>query len=54
MKNSILEVVHDTAKGLYDANLMDAKTMHTFDAMCLPPEITMNFIIFNCRHYEER
>jgi putative transcriptional regulator len=36
MKKSILEVVHESAKGLYDAGLMDTKTMHTFDAMCLP------------------
>lgn len=37
MKKSILEVVHESAKGLYDAGLMDIKTMHTFDIMCLPP-----------------
>lgn len=37
MNKSILEVVHESAKGLYDAGLMDIKTMHTFDAMCLPP-----------------
>ena len=37
MKKSILEVVHETAKGLHDAGLIDVKTMHNFDAMCLPP-----------------
>jgi putative transcriptional regulator len=37
MKKSILEVVHESAKDLYDAGLMDIKTMRTFDAMCLPP-----------------
>lgn len=37
MSKSILEVVHESAKGLYDAGLMDIETMHTFDAMCLPP-----------------
>ena len=37
MKKSILEVVHESAKGLFDIGLMDAKTMHSFDAMCLPP-----------------
>ncbi len=37
MKKSILEVVHESAKGLYDAGIMDAKTMHTFDAICLSP-----------------
>lgn len=37
MKKSILEVVHESAKGLFDIGLIDAKTMHTFDAKCLPP-----------------
>ncbi len=37
MKKTILDVVHESAKGLFDIGLMDAKTMHTFDAMCLPP-----------------
>ncbi len=37
MKKSILEVVHDSVEGLYDAGLVDAKTMHEFDALCLPP-----------------
>jgi len=36
-QKSILEVVHDSAKGLFDIGLVDAKTMHTFDALCLPP-----------------
>ncbi len=36
-KKSILETVHDTAKGLHDAKLMDVKTMREFDALCLPP-----------------
>jgi putative transcriptional regulator len=36
MKQSIIEVVHESAKGLYDAGLMDVETMHTFDALCLP------------------
>ena len=34
---SILEVVHETADGLHKAGVMDAKTMHEFDALCLPP-----------------
>lgn len=34
---SILDVVHESAKGLFDIGLVDAKTMHTFDALCLPP-----------------
>lgn len=37
MDKSILDVVHSTAKGLYDAGIMDATTMHEFDALCLPP-----------------
>lgn len=36
MKKSILEVVHESAKGLFDIGLIDAKTMHSFDAKCLP------------------
>lgn len=37
MNKSILEVVHESARGLYDAGLMNVETLHTFDAMCLPP-----------------
>lgn len=40
MKNkreSILSVVHETAKGLRDAGIMDEKTMREFDVLCLPP-----------------
>lgn len=37
MKKSILDVVHDSAKGLYDAGIIDPTTMHEFDVMCLPP-----------------
>jgi putative transcriptional regulator len=37
MDKSILEVVHETAKGLNKADLMDVKTMREFDALCLPP-----------------
>ena len=36
MEKSISEVVHETAKGLYDAGVMDAKTMRKYDALCLP------------------
>lgn len=39
MDKSISEIVHDSAKGLYDAGIMDATTMHEFDALCLP-EVT--------------
>ncbi len=37
MNKSILEVVRESAKGLYDAGILDAVTMHEFDAICLPP-----------------
>ncbi len=37
MKKSILEVVHESIEGLYDAGLVDATTMHEFDALCLTP-----------------
>lgn len=36
-KPSVLEVAHDIAKGLYEADLIDAMTMREFDALCLPP-----------------
>ncbi len=37
MDKSILDTVHDTAKGLHEAGLMDQRTMREFDALCLPP-----------------
>jgi putative transcriptional regulator len=36
-RKKILETVHETAKGLHSAGVMDAKTMREFDALCLPP-----------------
>jgi putative transcriptional regulator len=36
-KQTMLEVAHEMAKGLYEANVIDATTMREFDAMCLPP-----------------
>ena len=36
-KKSILETVHESVKGLYDAGLVDITTMHEFDALCLTP-----------------
>ena len=36
-KSRILEIVHETAKDMYDAGVMDAVTMKEFDSMCLPP-----------------
>ena len=36
-KKRIFETVHETAKGLHRAGVMDTKTMREFDALCLPP-----------------
>lgn len=36
-KKSILDAVHETAKGLHKAGVMDRQTMREFDALCLPP-----------------
>ena len=33
----ILETVHNAAKGLHKAGVMDRRTLREFDAMCLPP-----------------
>lgn len=33
---TVLNVVHETARGLHDAGLMETKTMREFDALCLP------------------
>ncbi len=34
---SILEAVHETAKGLYDAQIINPTTMREFNELCLPP-----------------
>lgn len=36
-KSSILEAVHDTAKGLHKAGVMDQVTLREFDQLCVPP-----------------
>lgn len=36
-KSAILEAVHQTAKGLYRAGVMDQLTLREFDRLCLPP-----------------
>jgi putative transcriptional regulator len=36
MKESILDVMHETAKDLTEAGVMDVQTMRKFDALCLP------------------
>ncbi len=37
MAKTILDIIHETAKGLHKADAMSAQTMHEFDALCLPP-----------------
>ena len=36
MSDSILEVMHETAKGLHKIGLMDTVTMRKIDELCLP------------------
>lgn len=36
-KSPILEVVHETARGLHDAGVIDQITLREFDRLCLPP-----------------
>ena len=38
-KSRIDQAIHETAKGLYDAGLLDEKSMHEFDASCLTPKV---------------
>ena len=35
-KSRILEAVHETTLGLYEAGVMDQVTMREFDLLCLP------------------
>lgn len=35
--DKLIDVLHETAKGLHAAGTMDAVTMREFDALCLPP-----------------
>lgn len=37
MTKSILDMVHESAKDLHEADVMDQTTMREFDALCLPP-----------------
>jgi len=36
-RTPLLASVHETAKGLHDAGVMDKQTMRKFDVMCLTP-----------------
>jgi len=37
MAKTILDVMHETARGLHKAGGMDVKTMRQLDSLCLPP-----------------
>ena len=37
MTKSILKVVHESARDLRDAGVLDKTTMREFEALCLPP-----------------
>lgn len=37
MAKKLLETLHETAKGLHKAGVMETQTMREFDALCLPP-----------------
>lgn len=37
MTDSILDSIHETAKGLHKAGVMKDTTLREFDALCLPP-----------------
>ena len=37
MTSRILKEMHDTARGLHKAGVMDTTTMREFDVLCLPP-----------------
>src|SRR5882672_4129403 len=36
-RSALLASVHETAKGLHDAGVMETQTMRKFDVMCLTP-----------------
>ena len=36
-RSPILDAVHETAKGLFNAGVMDQVTLREFDRLCLPP-----------------
>jgi putative transcriptional regulator len=41
-KSAILKVVHDTAKGLHKAGVMDQVTLHELNRLCLAPISPLN------------
>jgi putative transcriptional regulator len=40
-KSAILEAVHETARGLEAAGVMDQVTLREFDRLCLPPIVPL-------------
>lgn len=36
-RKTMMEVAHDMARGLHDANIINTMTMREFDVLCLPP-----------------
>ncbi len=42
MARKILQTVHETAKGLHEAGVMDTRTMREFDVLCLQPVKALN------------
>jgi putative transcriptional regulator len=42
MAKKILETVHETARGLHEAGVMNTRTMREFDALCLQPVKTLS------------
>ena len=36
-KSRILDEMHETARGLQRAGVIDKRTMREFDALCMPP-----------------
>ncbi len=36
-KTAALAAIHETAQGMYEANVIDKETMKAFDEMCLIP-----------------
>ena len=37
IRSTILDTVHETARGLHESSVMDKVTMREFDRFCLPP-----------------
>ena len=42
MASKLLDTIHETAKDLHHAGLVDTRTMREFDALCLQPVKTLS------------